>query len=53
MLPLTYEIAADVAMLAVLRDPADRVIAARREYTDCGVTSDQWMIESGLVGVAE
>ena len=54
MLPLTYEIAADVAMLAVLRDPADRVIAATaRVHRLRLVTSDQRMIESGLVGVVE
>jgi PIN domain nuclease of toxin-antitoxin system len=54
VLPLTYEIATDVALLRVLRDPADRVIAATaRVHRLRLVTSDQRMIESGLVGVVE
>jgi PIN domain nuclease of toxin-antitoxin system len=44
----------DVALLGVLRDPADRVIAATaRVHRLRLVTSDQRMIESGLVGVVE
>jgi PIN domain nuclease of toxin-antitoxin system len=54
VLPLTSEVATDVAALGVLRDPADRVIAATaRVHRLRLVTSDQRMIESGLVGVVE
>jgi PIN domain nuclease of toxin-antitoxin system len=54
LLPLTYEIAADVAMLSVLRDPADRVIAATaRVHRLRLATSDQRIIQSKLVAVVE
>jgi PIN domain nuclease of toxin-antitoxin system len=54
MLPLTYEIALEVASLAALRDPADRVIAATaRVHRLKLVTSDQRIIKSGLVPVVE
>jgi PIN domain nuclease of toxin-antitoxin system len=54
MLPLTYEIAADVAMLAILRDPADRVIVATaRVHRLQLITSDQRIIGSELVRVVE
>jgi PIN domain nuclease of toxin-antitoxin system len=54
ILPLTYEIAADVSVLGALRDPADRVIAATaRVHRLRLVTSDQRMIHSNLVPVVE
>ena len=54
ILPLTYEVALDVASLSVLRDPADRAIAATaRVHRLRLVTSDQRIIESKLVQVVE
>lgn len=54
ILPLTSEIALDVAWLSVLRDPADRAIAATaRVHRLRLVTSDQRIIESELVQVVE
>ncbi len=54
LLPLTYEIASDVALLAVLKDPADRVIAATaRVHRLDLVTSDSRIIKSNLVPVIE
>ena len=54
ILPLTYEVALDVASLGVLRDPADRAIAATaRVHRLRLVTSDQRIIESKLVQVVE
>jgi PIN domain nuclease of toxin-antitoxin system len=54
VLPLTYEVALDVALLSVLRDPADRAIAATaRVHRLRLVTSDQRIIESKLVQVVE
>ena len=54
ILPLTYEVALDVAALSVLRDPADRAIAATaRVHRLRLVTSDQRIIESKLVPVVE
>jgi PIN domain nuclease of toxin-antitoxin system len=54
VLPLTYEVALDVAALSVLRDPADRAIAATaRVHRLRLVTSDQRIIESKLVPVVE
>ena len=54
ILPLTYEVALDVASLGVLRDPADRVIAATaRVHRLRLLTSDQRIIESKLVQVVE
>jgi PIN domain nuclease of toxin-antitoxin system len=54
ILPLTYEVALDVASLSVLRDPADRAIAATaRVHRLRLVTSDQRIIESRLVPVVE
>jgi PIN domain nuclease of toxin-antitoxin system len=50
ILPLTYDVALDVALLGVLRDPADRTIAATaRVHRLRLVTSDQRIIESKLV----
>ena len=54
ILPLTYEVALDVASLSVLRDPADRAIAATaRVHRLRLVTSDQRIIASKLVPVVE
>jgi PIN domain nuclease of toxin-antitoxin system len=54
ILPLTYEVALDVASLTALRDPADRAIAATaRVHRLRLVTSDQRIIESKLVPVVE
>jgi PIN domain nuclease of toxin-antitoxin system len=54
LLPLTYEVAADVAMLAGLRDPADRtIVATARVHRLKLVTSDHRIIESKLVSVVD
>jgi len=54
ILPLTYEVALDVASLGALRDPADRLIAATaRVHRLRLLTSDQRIIESKLVQVVE
>jgi PIN domain nuclease of toxin-antitoxin system len=54
ILPLTYEVALDVALLGALRDPADRAIAATaRVHRLRLVTSDQRIIESKLVQVID
>jgi PIN domain nuclease of toxin-antitoxin system len=54
LLPVTYEIASDVALLSVLKDPADRVIAATaRVHRLDLVTSDRRIIDSNLVPVIE
>jgi PIN domain nuclease of toxin-antitoxin system len=54
VLPLTYEVALDVALLNVLRDPADRTMAATaRVHRLRLVTSDQRIIESKLVQVID
>lgn len=54
VLPLTYEIAREVASLAVLRDPADRAIAATaRVHRLRLLTSDQRIIESNVVEVIQ
>ena len=54
LLPLTYEVAVDAASLESLRDPADRTIAATaRVHRLRLVTSDQRIVESGLVPVVE
>ena len=52
ILPLTYEVAAEVASLGGLRDPADRAIVATARIQRLRlVTSDQRIIESKLVPV--
>ena|ERR1700735_974500 len=52
VLPLTFEIASEVASLGSLRDPADRaIVASARVHRLRLVTSDQRIIESGLVPV--
>jgi PIN domain nuclease of toxin-antitoxin system len=54
VLPLTYEVAREVAWLAALRDPADRaIVATARVHKLRLVTSDERMIQSGLVPVVE
>ncbi len=54
LFPLTYEIASEVASLRALKDPADRaIVATARVHRLRLVTSDQRIIESGLVPVVE
>ena len=54
VLPLTYEIASEVALLGALRDPADRaIVATARIHRLQLVTSDQRIIESTLVRVIQ
>jgi Uncharacterized protein conserved in bacteria len=54
VLPLTFEIASEVAALASLRDPADRaIVATARVHRLQLMTSDQRIIESNLVSVIE
>lgn len=54
VLPLTYEVALEVASLAALRDPADRtIVATARVHRLRLVTSDQRIIDSKLVQVVE
>jgi PIN domain nuclease of toxin-antitoxin system len=54
VLPLTYEVACEVASLGVLRDPADRaIVATARVHRLRLVTSDERIIDSGLVPVIE
>ena len=55
ILPLTYEIASEVASLGTaLRDPADRaIVATARVHRLRLVTSDQRIVESKLVPVVE
>src|SRR5437899_12518469 len=54
VLPLTFEIASEVASLRVLRDPVDRaIVATARVHRLQLVTSNQRIIESNLVAVIE
>ena len=54
VLPLTFEVASEVASLAGLRAPADRaIVATARVHRLRLVTSDQRIIESKLVPVIE
>jgi PIN domain nuclease of toxin-antitoxin system len=54
LLPLSYEIAIEAAALEMLKDPADRVIAATAlTHRLRLVTSDQRIIDSKLVPVVE
>lgn len=55
ILPLTYEIASEVASLGrALRDPADRaIVATARVHRLRLITSDQRIIESKLVSILE
>jgi PIN domain nuclease of toxin-antitoxin system len=52
VLPLTYEVALEAALLGNLRDPADRaIVATARAHRLTLVTSDHRIIESKLVPV--
>jgi PIN domain nuclease of toxin-antitoxin system len=52
VLPLTYEIASEVAWLGALRDPVDRaIVATARVHRLRLVTSDQRIVDSKLVPV--
>jgi PIN domain nuclease of toxin-antitoxin system len=52
ILPLSYQVASDVAALGSLRDPADRaIVATARVHRLHLMTSDQRIIESKLVPV--
>ncbi len=52
VLPLTYEIASEAALLGNLRNPADRaIVATTRIHRLSLATSDQRIIESKLVPV--
>jgi PIN domain nuclease of toxin-antitoxin system len=54
ILPLTYEVASEVASLAGLRDRADRaIVATARLHRLSLVTSDQRIIASKFVTVIE
>ena len=54
ILPITFEIAAEVASLGLLADPADRaIVATARVHQLKLVTSDQRIIDSKLVPVVE
>jgi PIN domain nuclease of toxin-antitoxin system len=54
MLPMSYDVALEAASMSVLRDPADRAIAATaRVHRLRLVTSDERIIGSGLVQVVE
>jgi PIN domain nuclease of toxin-antitoxin system len=54
VLPLTWEVALEVASVGALRDPADRAIAATaRVHRLRLVTSDRRIIDSGFVQVVE
>jgi PIN domain nuclease of toxin-antitoxin system len=50
ILPLSFEVAAEVAYLAALKDPADRtIVATSRVHRLTLVTSDERIINSGLI----
>jgi PIN domain nuclease of toxin-antitoxin system len=52
LLPLTYEVASDAALLGSLRDPADRaIVATARVHRLRLLTSDQQIIDSKLVPI--
>ncbi len=54
VLPLSYEVASEVASLRGLKDPADRaIVATARVHGLVLVTSDQRIFESGLVRVIQ
>lgn len=54
ILPISFEVAAEVANLSILRDPADRtIVATARVHRLKLVTFDQRIIESGLVPVID
>ena len=50
LLPLTYEVASEIASLGTLRDPADRaIVATARAHRLTLVTSDERIVETNLV----
>ena len=54
ILPLTYEVAAQAGNFSLLRDPADRAIAATAQVHRLHLaTSDQRIVDSRLVPVIE
>ena len=54
VLPLTFEIASEFGSTQALQDPSDRVIVATaRAHRLRLITSDERIIESGLIGVVE
>jgi PIN domain nuclease of toxin-antitoxin system len=54
ILPLTFEVALEIASLSILRDPADRaIVATARVHRLRLVTADKRIIESKLVSVIE
>lgn len=54
ILPITFEIAAEAACLASLRDPADRaIVATARVHRLRLLTSDQRILSSKLVNTIE
>ena len=54
LLPLSYEVASEIALLAQLRDPSDRaIVATARVHHLRLVTSDERIIDSRLVPVIE
>jgi len=54
LLPVTYEVALEMAHLGALRDPADRaIVATARVHGLRLITSDQRIVESNLVSVVE
>lgn len=54
VLPFTYDVAREVALLGPLRDPADcTIVATARAYGLRLVTSDQRITGSKLVTVVE
>jgi PIN domain nuclease of toxin-antitoxin system len=54
VVPLSFEIASDVARLSALRDPADRaIVATARVHHLHLLTADQRIIESQLVPTIE
>ena len=54
IIPMTFDIAADVAYLRNLRDPMDRaIVATARVHGLRLLTSDQRIIDSQMVAVVE
>lgn len=54
VLPITYEVAREVAWLSALRDPADRaIVATARVHRLRLVTSDERIIQSKFVQVVD
>ncbi|HZS52766.1 MAG TPA: type II toxin-antitoxin system VapC family toxin [Bryobacteraceae bacterium] len=54
LLPLSYEVALEIASLGILNDPADRtIVSTARLHQLRLVTSDQRIVESKLASVVE